>query len=40
MQRAYYQAPIPNFLADDELFIIGQLVLSHDHALEDLQRNA
>jgi len=40
MQRAYYHAPISEFLAHDENRIIGELALAHTHALEELQKGA
>ena len=40
MSRAYYEAPIYKFLEDDPSFILGQLAISSEFALEDLQRNA
>ncbi len=40
MTRSYYSNTISNFLEDDETRILGQLSLHHNHALEDLQKNA
>ncbi|MCK5678140.1 MAG: DUF2075 domain-containing protein, partial [Flavobacteriaceae bacterium] len=40
MTRAYYSSPIKNFLIDSNNTILGQLARHHNHALEDLQRNA
>ena len=40
MTRSYYSNTISNFLQDDETRILGQLSLHHNHALEDLQKNA
>ena len=40
MTRAYYSNPIKNFLIDSNDTILGQLARHHNHALEDLQRNA
>jgi hypothetical protein len=40
MQRAYYHAPIVEFLHHDENRIIGELALAHTHALEELQKGA
>ena len=40
MQRAYYKNNINNFIDDSENSIIGSLSLHHNHALEDLQKNA
>jgi hypothetical protein len=40
MTRSYYSNTISNFLKDDETRILGQLSLHHNHALEDLQKNA
>ena len=40
MQRAYYHAPIADFLTHDENRIIGELALAHTHALEELQKGA
>ncbi|MBG7612967.1 DUF2075 domain-containing protein [Polaribacter sp. BAL334] len=38
--RSYYSNTISDFLQDDETRILGQLSLHHNHALEDLQKNA
>jgi hypothetical protein len=40
MTRSYYSNTISDFLEDDETRILGQLSLHHNHALEDLQKNA
>lgn len=40
MQRAYYHAPITDFLAHDENQIMGALAVAHQHALEELQKDA
>ena len=40
MTRSYYTNTITDFLQDDETRILGQLSLQHNHALEDLQKNA
>jgi len=40
MTRSYYSNTISDFLKDDETRILGQLSLQHNHALEDLQKNA
>ncbi|GAB3726342.1 DUF2075 domain-containing protein [Hymenobacter agri] len=40
MQRAYYHAPIADFLAHDENHIMGALAVAHTHALEELQKEA
>ncbi len=40
MTRSYYSNSISDFLRDDETRILGQLSLHHNHALEDLQKNA
>ena len=40
MNRSYYRNSIQNFLKDDTSFILGELTKNHNHALEDLQRNA
>lgn len=40
MTRSYYSNSISNFLQEDETKILGQLSLHHNHALEDLQKNA
>lgn len=40
MTRSYYSNTISDFLKDDETRILGQLILHHNHALEDLQKNA
>ncbi|RSK48742.1 DUF2075 domain-containing protein [Hymenobacter rigui] len=40
MQRAYYHATVPDFLQHDETSIMGVLALAHEHALEDLQKQA
>ena len=40
MTRSYYSNTISAFLKDDETRILGQLSLHHNHALEDLQKNA
>jgi len=40
MNRAYYSDTIENFLKTDDTKILGDLAISHTHALEDLQKNA
>lgn len=40
MTRSYYSNTINGFLQDDETRILGKLSLHHNHALEDLQKNA
>lgn len=40
MNRLYYNNPIQKFLQGDTSFILGELTKNHNHALEDLQRNA
>ena len=40
MTRSYYSNSILGFLKDDENSIFGQLSKNHNHALEDLQKNA
>lgn len=40
MTRSYYSNTISDFLQEDETRILGQLSLHHNHALEDLQKNA
>lgn len=40
MTRSYYSKTITGFLQDDETRILGELSLHHNHALEDLQKNA
>ncbi len=40
MNRSYYNNSIQNFFKDDTFFILGELTIKHNHALEDLQRNA
>jgi Uncharacterized conserved protein (DUF2075) len=40
MTRSYYSNTISDFLNDDETKILGKLSLHHNHALEDLQKNA
>jgi hypothetical protein len=40
MTRSYYSNTISDFLKDDETRILGELSLHHNHALEDLQKNA
>ncbi|QCK16529.1 DUF2075 domain-containing protein [Mangrovivirga cuniculi] len=40
MNRAYYSDTINNFLNTDDSSIIGDLTISHNHSLEDLQKNA
>ena len=40
MTRSYYSNTISDFLNDDETRILGQLSLHHNHAIEDLQKNA
>ncbi|MCF8274934.1 MAG: DUF2075 domain-containing protein [Flavobacteriaceae bacterium] len=40
MKRAYYSNTFKKFFEDDSSKILGELSLSHSHALEELQRNA
>jgi len=40
MTRAYYSNTIKNFLVEEDNTILGKLARHHNHALEDLQRNA
>ena len=40
MTRSYYSKTITDFLQDNETRILGELSLHHNHALEDLQKNA
>jgi hypothetical protein len=40
MTRSYYSNSISDFLQENETKILGQLSLHHNHALEDLQKNA
>lgn len=40
MTRSYYSNSISDFLKEDKTKILGQLSLHHNHALEDLQKNA
>lgn len=40
MTRSYYSNTIAGFLQDDETKILGKLSMHHNHALEDLQKNA
>ena len=40
MTRSYYSNTVKDFLKDDDTRILGQLSLQHNHALEDLQKNA
>jgi len=40
MNRAYYSDTIENFLKTGDTKILGDLAISHTHALEDLQKNA
>ena len=40
MNRAYYAAPIHDFLIEDPLAILGRLTTQHNFPLEDLQRSA
>lgn len=40
MKRSYYANPIKQFLQDSDSSILGELVIHHEFALEDLQRNA
>ena len=40
MSRAYYSNTINNFLNDNDYNILGHLSRNHNHALEDLQKNA
>ena len=38
--RSYYSNSLTGFINDNEAKILGDLALSHNHALEDLQKNA
>jgi len=40
MTRSYYSESINNFLNENSNNILGQLTRNHNHALEDLQKNA
>ena len=40
MKRSYYANTIKQFLQDSDSSILGELVIHHEFALEDLQRNA
>ena len=40
MTRSYYSSSIKNFLIENNDNILGQLARHHNHALEDLQKNA
>jgi hypothetical protein len=40
MTRSYYSESINDFLSENSDNILGQLTRNHNHALEDLQRNA
>lgn len=40
MRRAYFGAPIAEFLALEEDYVLGELARRHGHSLEQLQRNA
>ena len=40
MTRSYYSNSITDFLRDNDTRILGELSLHHNHALEDLQKNA
>lgn len=40
MKRSYYQNTVENFLLDEANSIFGQLAKSHQHNLEDQQKNA
>ncbi|CAG1005492.1 hypothetical protein MTYP_03264 [Methylophilaceae bacterium] len=40
MSRAYYYQNIRQFLADEESFVIGELVKKHQFAVDEQQRNA
>lgn len=40
MTRSYYSNTISDFLNDDSIRILGQLIRNHDFAAENLQRNA
>jgi len=40
MKRAYFQAPISEFLHSDENGVLGELTRAHGHALEHQQKNA
>ena len=40
MTRSYYSNSIKNFLIENNDNILGQLARHHNHALEDLQKNA
>ena len=38
--RSYYSNNLTGFISDNESKILGELTLRHNHALEDLQKNA
>ena len=40
MRRAYYSAPVNEFLLESPAFILGELARNHTFALEDLQKKA
>ena len=40
MTRAYYADTLKNFLVENNDNILGKLARHHNHALEDLQKNA
>ncbi|NOQ31881.1 MAG: DUF2075 domain-containing protein [Helicobacteraceae bacterium] len=40
MQRSYYSNNLSNFIQEDTNKILGELARHHNHALEDLQKNA
>ena len=40
MQRSYYSNTISKFIKEDTNKILGELARYHNHALEDLQKNA
>ena len=39
MSRAYYSAPLENFLNDEDDLILGELTRQHQFSLEELQKN-
>ncbi|MBQ0161037.1 MAG: hypothetical protein KBT28_10535, partial [Bacteroidales bacterium] len=40
MARAYYSAPVSEFLSQDRNYILGVMAQNNTHDLEELQRNA
>ena len=40
MQRSYYSDTLEKFIIEDTSKILGELARHHNHALEDLQKNA